>query len=327
MKILVRLPNWLGDMVMSMGFIQALYQAYPESSISVIVKNGLEDLLDYFPPLHYRYLFSKEEYPGVRGALRFGRAIAQNEKYDLFFSLPDSFSAALMGFATGAKKRIGYKHDGRSFLLNFTTPRDKSQHRVEQYITLLEAFVGAKMEKQQIKLRGVQRSAGEPILVNLNSEAVSRRMPVEKAVSLMKELRLSTNAKVIMIGGKNDISFVDEVMGRIPDTANIEVMTGKTTIPSLVRQMSDASLLLTTDSGPAHLANACGLPTIVLFGAGNEKNTAPYNKDNCEVIRLGELACEPCEKNVCAIYGIPECLRLLDEKRIVKSVMSLASIR
>lgn len=325
MKILVRLPNWLGDMVMSIGFIQAIHQAYPEASISVIVKNGLEDLLDYFPPLHYRYLFSKEEFSGISGALRFGRAVAQNEKYDLFFSLPDSFSAAAMGFAAGARKRIGYKNEGRSMLLNFSATKDKTQHRVEQYIALLEAYSGLQLKRQPIRLRGVARSAGDPILVNLNSEAISRRLPLDKAVSLMKELRLHTDATVIMIGGKNDVSFVNEVMGQIPDTANFEVITGKTSIPSLIAKMTEASLLLTTDSGPAHLANACGLPTIVLFGAGNEKNTAPYNKDNCEVIRLGELSCEPCIKNVCVPYGIPKCLQLLDEQRIIRSVMSLSA--
>ena len=49
MKILVRLPNWLGDMVMSIGFINALRQAYPNAEISVIAKKGIHGLLEFFP--------------------------------------------------------------------------------------------------------------------------------------------------------------------------------------------------------------------------------------------------------------------------------------
>lgn len=325
MKILVRLPNWLGDMVMSIGFIQALHQVYPEATISVIVKSGMEDLLDYFPALHYRFLFSKDEFPGIRGALRFGRAIKETDNYDLFFSLPDSFSAAAMGFASGAKKRIGYKNEGRSLLLNVSATKDHAKHRVDQYISLLETFAAVSIEKQNIKLRGVERSSGEDMLVNLNSEASSRRLPIAKAVSLMTALRDATPAKIIMIGGRNDVAYVDQVMAQIPDSKNIEVIAGETTIPSLIAKMSAASVLLTTDSGPAHLANACGLPTVVLFGAGNEKNTAPYNTSNTTVIRLGELPCEPCVKNVCVLYGVPKCLQLLDEKQIISSVQGLAA--
>jgi heptosyltransferase II len=77
--------------------------------------------------------------------------------------------------------------------------------------------------------------------------------------------------------------------------------------------------MVSTDSGPAHLANALGTHTIVLFGAGKESNTAPYNKELRNIIRLGELSCEPCEKNVCVRYGIPQCLERLDTNRIIEA--------
>jgi ADP-heptose:LPS heptosyltransferase len=84
--------------------------------------------------------------------------------------------------------------------------------------------------------------------------------------------------------------------------------------------MSAATALLTTDSGPAHLANSVGTPTIVLFGAGNEHNTAPYNKQGLTVLRYGKLSCEPCVKNTCKLYGVPKCLELLDELQIINTL-------
>ncbi|HUC81281.1 MAG TPA: hypothetical protein VMR70_10215, partial [Flavisolibacter sp.] len=96
MKILVRLPNWLGDMVMSVGFVHQLPHFFPGAEVSVIAKKGIHELLDYFPAVKHRFVFSKEEYDGVKGLWTFGRQIRRTQKFDLFISLPDSFSAALM---------------------------------------------------------------------------------------------------------------------------------------------------------------------------------------------------------------------------------------
>jgi ADP-heptose:LPS heptosyltransferase len=88
----------------------------------------------------------------------------------------------------------------------------------------------------------------------------------------------------------------------------------------LVTLLASAQVMLSTDSGPAHLANALGTHTVVLFGAGNENNTAPYNADNRTIVRLNKLSCEPCQKNVCVKYKIPQCLQQLDVDMIVSKV-------
>ena len=97
-------------------------------------------------------------------------------------------------------------------------------------------------------------------------------------------------------------------------------MAGKTNLKEMVELLNSSRVMLTTDSGPAHVANALGVHTIVLFGAGNENNTAPYNKINRQIIRLGQLPCEPCINNTCKLYGVPECLVQLDENIIAAIV-------
>src|SRR5215208_4428093 len=123
MKILVRLPNWLGDMVMSVGFMHQLPVFFPGAEISVIVKKGIHELLSFFPPVKHQFIFSKEEYEGLRGAAAFGNKIKKAEKFDLFFCLPDSFSSAFVGYAGGARKRIGYKKELRQVLLTDSYPK------------------------------------------------------------------------------------------------------------------------------------------------------------------------------------------------------------
>ncbi len=318
MKILVRLPNWLGDLVMSAAFIEQLQKVYPGSEISVIVKKGLEQLLSLFPPLKDYYIFSKEEFHGLKGAYSFGKTIKEKAKFDIFFSLPNSFSSGLMGYATGAKKRIGYKKELRSFLLTNSYIKNNRQHRVEQYLNLLRFFSGKEVEQTEIKLRSNKQPKNN-IIININSVASSRKLPKEKAVSIIENIRKSTTLTIILIGAKNEKQFVKEVFNALPDSSNIKNFAGSASLPELANLMGSAKVVLTTDSGPAHLANALGIHTVVLFGAGNEKITAPVNQ-NKTIIRLAQLSCEPCENNNCKRFGIPKCLTLLNEDLITTEV-------
>jgi lipopolysaccharide heptosyltransferase II len=319
MKILVRLPNWLGDLVMSAAFIEQLQKVYPGSEISVIVKKGLEQLLSLFPPVKDHFIFSKQEFPGLKGAFSFGKIIKQKNKFDIFFSLPDSFSSALMGYATGTKKCIGYKKELRSFLLTNSYNKNNRQHRVEQYLDLLRFFSGKDIEQTEIKLRSKTQQKNN-IIININSVASSRKLPKEKAVSIIENIRKSTPLPIILIGAANEKPFVEEVFNALTDTSNIKNVAGAASLPELANLMGSAKVVLTTDSGPAHLSNALGVYTVILFGAGNEKITAPVNQ-NKTIIRLAQLSCEPCEDNKCKRFGIPKCLTLLNEDIITNEVI------
>lgn len=323
MKILVRLPNWLGDMIMSVGVLQQLPHFFPGAEVSVIAKKGIHELVDYFPPINHCFVFNKEEYSGFRGLWRFGREIRRKEKFDLFISLPDSFSSALMGYVTGTRKRIGYKKEGRDMLLTSSFSKAKGGHRVEEYVQLLELFTGKERKEIDVSLHH-NFTKGEHIVVNINSEASSRRLTVIKAIEVLSAVRNSYPNKIVLVGGKQEKEFVEEVFEKLENKDNIEVVAGKTSLKDLVRILASARLMLSTDSGPAHLANALGTETVVLFGAGNENNTSPYQKDKLKVIRLGKLSCEPCTKNVCVQFGTPQCLELLETAEIL-SAMKLKS--
>lgn len=320
MKILVRLPNWLGDMVMSVAFIDQLPHFFPGAEVSVIAKKGIHELLPYFPATGHQFVFRKDEYKGFGGLWNFGRTIRKKEKFDLFFCLPDSFSSAFMGYATGAKKRIGYKKELREILLTNTYSKPKNIHRVEEYVKQLEVFTHQPSAKINVRLQHAI-SKQDHVVVNINSEASSRRLTVAKAVEILNHLRGAINNKILLIGAPKEKEFVETVLSQLSSKNNIESIAGKTSLSQLIEILASAKLMLTTDSGPAHLSNALGTHTIVLFGAGNENNTAPYNKESRSIIRLGKLSCEPCQKNICVQFGTPQCLELLDTNIIVDTVL------
>lgn len=312
---------------MSSAFVKAVRDMYPGATIDLIAKKGIDVLLDFFPEHDQRYIFSKEEFHGLTGAWKFGRQIRQQKKYDLFFCLPDSLSSAVMAYATSAVKRIGYRKEGRGLLLTASFNKKTGLHRVEEYQDLLQQFTGKTLPKATVRLKGPGKQKQEYIVININSEAVSRRLPKEKAVQLIDSVRKIYAGDIFLAGSNKEAAFVDEVYTSLASRTSIINLAGATPIPELSGFLEGAQLVLTTDSGPAHLSNALGTHTIVLFGAGNENNTAPYNQDLRSIIRLNQLSCEPCTRNTCKLYGIPACLTKLDDKIIVNEINTLLSSR
>jgi len=318
MKLLVRLPNWLGDAVMSTAFIDALRLTYPEAKIDIIIKKELSSIAPLIPGVNKIHVFSKKDYPGLMGAYNFGKSL-KSEQYDIAFNLPSSISSASMIWATRAKKRVGFSKEGGFLLLTKVCKRPQNVHRVEEYLSILEQFT-SKPAKGQVKLC-VDAGLNGLVLVNFNSEAISRRMPVGKSINLINHLTAAfPNERFAFIGSPNDEDHVQQILVNAENKDRLENFAGKTDLIGLAKLMAGAKALLTTDSGPAHLANSLGAPVVALFGAGNEHNTAPYNTEKLTIIRAGKLDCEPCVRNTCELYGMPRCMKLLGEIQIINAL-------
>ena len=132
-KILIRTPNWLGDMVLSSGFVRAVLEAFPESQVDLIVKSGFEKI-----PLPQRGQIIPFD-PKKETAGNFGKTL-RAENYDYFYVLPPSFSAAWMAHKSKIPNRIGYSGEFRSFLLSLAKkPKGipRSRHLLKEYLNLL----------------------------------------------------------------------------------------------------------------------------------------------------------------------------------------------
>ncbi len=322
MNILIRLPNWLGDVVMSTAFIAAVKQSYPGAAIDVVIKKELSGLAALIPGLRTIYPFSKSEYSGLTGVYRFGKKL-RSANYDLYFNLPSSLSSAVMARASNAKKRIGFGKEGGVFLLTNSYGGPLHLHRVDEYVNLLEQFTRKRIEGRTVRLETSKTDNfnAKRVIVNFNSEADSRRMPLHKGIDIVN-LLIYTFPDVIFtfIGSPKETAFVNQFITGAEKNDMLENYAGKTDLAGLSNLMADSAAVLTTDSGPAHLANGLGRPVIALFGAGNENNTAPYNTKNLMVLRAGRLSCEPCVRNTCHLYGIPKCMELIDQLRIINSL-------
>jgi lipopolysaccharide heptosyltransferase II len=331
MKILVRLPNWLGDILMSLAFIDALNKVYPKCEIGIIVKKELRDIVSYYDNKTKIYEFSKAEFPGLLGTYRFGQWISKKYKYELFFCLPNSFSSAWMGFFTRSKIRIGYKKEFRDFLLTHSYRENADLHQVEKYVNLLNRFTGIQWTANSITLKKpLNRSnllpKGKNLLLNINSDATSRRMPIDLAKRLIIEIHRKYAFNFILTGRKQDIPFGSQLESELNFMKSVFNYTGKTDLLDLIKLVSEVDYIISTDSGVAHLGNAFSKKTVVIFGAGNEDNTRPYNTKNLRIIRKKGLNCAPCVSNNCK-YKQPICLVEIDTNLVLKAMDALIENR
>ncbi len=330
MNILVRLPNWLGDIIMSTGFLNALSARYPGSTIDVIIKDSFKDFIPLLPGITDTIVFSRKKYSGLRGSVRFGRECASRNKYDLFISLPDSFSSALTGFFSRSTRRVGYAAEMRSFLLTDAFKKPSGMHRAEEYVNILKKLhsdtsipctISLKtpaVKDDPVSLQSIDSNQPK-ILVNIHSAAQSRKLPHSKAVSLSKKLIASLNCILLFTGTQAEKEYTNEVITAIGAQDSCIDYSGTLDLAGLAQLCATADVALSSDSGIAHLANAVGTHVVVLFGAGNEKNTAPYNSDTCTVIRAEGIKCAPCVSNTCR-YGHIQCMHSIDENQIVETI-------
>ena len=139
-RIVVRGPNWLGDLVMAAPAIRAIGDAWPDASVAVAVPAGFAPLV---PLLDARTVAVPLE---GRTGLRAVRAHAERLRageFDLGVLFTNSFGSALAMRMAGIRERWGYRRDGRGPLLTRAirprAVRRESVHHADYYAALVEA--------------------------------------------------------------------------------------------------------------------------------------------------------------------------------------------
>lgn len=322
---------------MSLPFFDALHLSLPDSRVDIIAKDSIRDIFLNHPAISTIHSFSKARTKGLRRLFQYGRALRRETAFDVFITLAPSFSSSLMGLGTGCRARIGYAGDGRSLLLTHSPSIVPGMHRVEAYCRLLKHLSLPHLALPNIEKtirihfsQGEQRARVLPlapgtrqIVLNVNSEAQSRRLPLEKWITLGQKILADKQRPVtlIFIGTIAERERVYTVIQGIGSPDRIQDFTGKTSLRELALLLRDADLVISNDSGPMHLANAVGTPVLTFFGAGNLTETTPFNRQNAFIINK-HLPCSPCVKNICKFPTV-RCLEQIAIEEIHEQVVNV----
>jgi ADP-heptose:LPS heptosyltransferase len=119
---------------------------------------------------------------------------------------------------------------------------------------------------------------GKPyVVLNPGSNEYGRRWPLKDYVFLSKWL-VTKNVRVVFVGGVDEKAKVD-LIKEVAKDQNIIDMTGKTNLPELMDILNFATLVVSNDTGPMHLAIGLGTPTVAIIGGGHFGSFVPYPKE------------------------------------------------
>lgn len=338
-KIVVRIPNWVGDAVMALPFLSSLRRNAPKSEITVLVRPMLADL--FVQVASCDRVIALDESRGRHGLIPLWRNAKQLriQKYDLGFALPPSFGAALMLRLAGVKRRVGHAADRRAWLLTDSHPylaNGQRPHRADSYISLLEEIWPSPLSDKQLTYDpGVTAQAQARELIDRfrisNTDQVLAIAPgagqpnklwrTSGFAEVANRWLAVEDSAVILIGGPEDRRACQDVAAQSPPKRvfNLCDSGDLTVVAALIKR---AQMFVGNDSGLSHLAAAVGVPVVVISGPGDPSEVSPYTKAAITVKK--SLYCSPCYSNSCYRQDHPlECQDLVTADDVWKAITEL----
>ncbi len=267
------------------------------------------------------------------------RGLLGGEETEALWLLPNSFRSALLGWWIGARRRIGYATDGRSWLLTdpVAPPAESPPpHLVDYYLGLLEAR-GLPTAHRQVRLQVAPEAArfaerllaeevpsGEGPLVGMHPGAFfgeSKAWPPEAFAALAKRLAREAAARVVLFGGPGEEGLAGRVC-RAAGGAAVN-LAGRDTLATLPGLLARLDAFVSGDTGPLHVAALVGTPTVSLFGPTDFRRTAPRGGAHRMVRR--ELECSPCFQRTCPL-GHHRCMREIGPEEVAAEVIALLGV-
>ena len=317
-RVVVRGTNWVGDSVMTVPALRALRRVLPNANITLAIRPGAKGIFSDADFIDDVLVYNRKSAFSVIPQIREWR----RRNFDLALLFPNAFEAALIPFLAGVPVRLGYATESRHPLL--THPLGvpdwrSSRHEVFYYLYLVTALeqllfgsssiceseLDASIqisEKRIAEASGLLRGYGireEDAVVaicpgSINSRA--KRWPAEAYAAVADRL-IESHRQVLLIGSKEEAEVSQDVVSRMRHRPI--VLTGKTSLDQVTAVLATVDLIVTNDTGPAHIGAALGRPTIVIFGPTNPLTTRPFSP-KAEILRHPP-ECAPCMLRDCPI--------------------------
>jgi len=320
-RVLVRAPNWIGDVVLSLPALRDLRRRFPTALLEVLARPWVAEL--------YRAVPDVDAVTESRGHAKDVASV--RGRFDLGVLLPNSFGTALVLWRAGVPERWGYATDGRGALLTrrIRVPaRVRGRSQVYYYRAMLEGL-GLAIEGEpdaSLACPGEWAARGRALLgddgpwIGINPGAfygTAKRWLPERFAAAADLVARRAEAKVAIVGGSAERPLGQAIADQL--RAPSRVLCGETTLGDLVGVLSRLRLLLTNDSGPMHLAAALGTPLVAVFGSTDWTETAPVSP-NARVVRA-EAECAPCLLRECPIDH--RCMTRVDVDRVASQALEL----
>lgn len=320
MKILIFTKNWLGDVLFEVPALRAIRENFPEARMVVLAPARCREILEAVPFLDEIRVFDerlseRSLYSKIRFLAWLGR-----ERFDKVFLFHRSFTRALLAWLGGIPERIGYRTGKRGWILTKAVdPPRQAMHQADYFLLLLkwaglrvkfgaayEFFYRAEDElkaKKILETKGLVPHTFAAFHIGANWEP--KRWPATHFARLADLVSEAFSCPVVLTGSKEDKDIAAEIerclekMGSAPSPVALSPsggeggvrgrvvnLVGKTSLGVLGALYQQAAFVVSSDSGPMHIASGVGTPVVALFGPTSPKWTGPRGTGKKVVIQF-----------------------------------------
>lgn len=340
-NILVINLKHIGDVLVATPVLTALKEAYPESSLSVLVDNNTEEMVTLNPAVDEVIVLDR-----VKGPRLFNRFLKQaifalklrRKEFDLVLELSAGDRGAFLGFMTGAKERIGFDPHKRTFLgrrhlfTRLVRISTTTQHMVDYNLALVRAL-GLEPSDKRLSIFWSEEDS-RACMKLLSEKGLSKSDPYVVMHPTSRWLFKAWNSRgyaVVCdyIAEKYRLPVVitsapdEKEKRRVEEMVSLAKsrpidLSGMLSLKQLACCISKSILFVGIDSAPMHIAAAVNTPVIALFGPSGDHMWGPWG-DGHIVIKKG-WDCQPCGRDGCNGSKVSQCLEAITPEEVFHAV-------
>lgn len=298
-KICILRLSALGDVTHVLPVIRAIQKQWPETSITWVCGKFEYKLLSGITGVRF-VLFDKKA--GWKAYWNLYREL-RGENFDVLLHMQVALRANLASLCIPARIRLGWDKkrslDFHRVFINHSVPAAKQQHQVQGFLSFArslgvvadEPFWDVPVSDDAILFaeKYLDRNKKKLLISPCSSHAL--RNWHADAYAAVADFAIETlGMQVILSGGPGEVdkSMAASIESKLKN--KITNLVGKDTLQQLLGLLSHVDVVISPDSGPAHIANALGVPVIGLYACTNSKRSGPYNSLNLCVDKFAEAA-------------------------------------
>ncbi len=323
MKILIILPNWLGDAIMATPAIELLASNYPNAKFTFVGSYVSIEAIKHHP-LCEKAIVDETKKASSRLLATYKLAQELGEFHMAVTFRNQLYSSLLLRF-TKTVICISRNSWHSIFLLSHTPKISTNQHLALQYAELAMIDSNAYISDNTPPLcLYIKAKEFEKPKLGINAGATygsAKRWYPEKFAEVAAAF--SDDYDIIVFGGPGEVEMAKEIEENLISrgVSNYTNLAGKTDIEELCANIAGCSLFVTNDSGPMHVAAAYQVPTVAIFGPTKHKETSQWKNKKSKIVRL-DMDCAPCMKRECPLKH-HECMKNITAAEVIQAVREL----
>lgn len=316
-NILIIKMSSLGDIIHALPSLYALREIYPKARITWAVHPAFAGILPGKPWIDEIYLVDRKRIKDISYLRQVHRDL-KSHHFDLVIDLQMIAKSGIISFLSGCKNRIGY-NDARegSFLASHPiSGPHKEDHIIEQLLDVIR-YLGWEGDTIEFPLHDYTKEL-DTVSKLLKKEGVespyvvlvpgTRGEAKKWPISCWGELasRFSERHVYNVISGTaGEMDMGKAIRDASPSPYTVNLM-GKTSLLELAALEKMASLHISSDTGPLHIANAVHTPIIALFGPTLPDRSGPYGNQNSCVLLADHPGTKECRMDTIPVDRVYE---------------------